>query len=287
MSGGTPKDSLRVAMAQVDCVLGDVRENAERAARAIAEARGHGADLIVFPELNLTGYALGAVDHELALPSTDPLIRRLGEEAGEMDIVLGFVEVGGVHRHNSAIYLEGARPLHVQRKACLPTYGRYEEHKHVSPGRQLRAFDTRLARSALVICNDAWHLALPYLAVQAGARLLIVPACSALDPDGGADPGNDADWDVLLRVLARLLEVHVVFVNRVGSEAGMSFWGGSRALDPWGRVVAEAPRDEPALALAELDLSAVSRRRREAPLVKDARLDLLAREFGRLAGADT
>jgi predicted amidohydrolase len=283
VAGPTQNQALRVAMAQVDCVLGDVEENARRATERVAEARELGAHLIVFPELSLTGYAVGTVEHDVALRSDDPLLATLGEEAGDMDVVVGFVEEGPVHSHNSAAYLERGRTVHVQRKTYLPTYGRHEEHKHFSPGQALPTFDTRLARMALLICNDAWQLPLPYLAVHDGARLLIVPAASALDPGGGSDPGNDADWNDLLHLLARLLETYVVFVNRVGSEAGVDFWGGSRAFDPWGRVVAEAPRHEPALTVAELDLSAVRRRRREAALVKEGRLDLLSREFARVA----
>jgi predicted amidohydrolase len=277
---------LRIAMAQVDCALGDIPENVRRARQAIAEAREQEADLLVFPELSLTGYALGAVDGDLAVRGDDPLITGLAQDAGGMDVVLGFVEDGPVHTHNSAVYLEGGRALHVPRKTYLPTYGQFEEHKHFRPGQSVRAFDTRLMRAALLICNDAWQLPLPYLAVHDGARVLIVPACSSLDPGAGTDPGNDSDWTDLLRLLARFLETYVVFVNRVGTEAGMSFWGGSRVLDPWGRVVAQAPRSEPALTFADVDLDAVRRRRREAPLVKVGRLDLLAREFTRLVGSD-
>jgi predicted amidohydrolase len=79
-----------------------------------------------------------------------------------------------------------------------------------------------------------------------------------------------------------MLECYVVFVNRVGEEPALSFWGGSHVYDPWGELVAEAPTDEPALITAELDLAAVRRRRREMPLVKEARLALLSRELDRL-----
>jgi len=275
---------LRVALAQVDCALGDVEENARRARAAIEEARAGGANMIIFPELSLTGYALGAVRDDVALRTDDPTITALAAAANDLGVVLGFVEDGPVHTYNSAIYLEGGSAVHVQRKAYLPTYGRFEEHKHFSPGQTLRAFDSRWGRAALLICNDAWQAPLTFLAVHDGARILIVPSCSSLAPEAGTDPALiESDWRDLCRFHARFLQTYVIFVNRVGEEAGVTFWGGSHVVDPWGRVVAEAPRGEPALVLADLDLAAVRQARRQLPLVKEARLDLLIREFHRLA----
>jgi predicted amidohydrolase len=286
MSGATSRPTIRVALAQVDCALGDIGENARRARAAIAEAKSQQADLIVFPELNLTGYALGAVGEDLALAADDEVIADLAAAAGEIDVVLGFVEDGPVHSHNSAVYLAGGRPLRVQRKVYLPSYGRFEEHKHFSPGQSVQAFDSRFGRLALLICNDAWQPPLPFLSVHDGARVLIVPACSSLEPDAGTDPGNEDDWGELLRFHARFLESYVIFVNRVGTEAGLKFWGGSRVVDPWGRLVAEAPKHEPALVIADLDLRAVRTRRREMPLLKEGRLGMLAREFARLVDGE-
>lgn len=278
---------MRLALAQLDCALGDVQENARRASAAIDEARQQGADLVVFPELNLTGYALGSVSDDVALRPDSPTIMRLAEEAGDMGLVLGFVEDGPVHTYNSAIYLERGVGIHLQRKTFLPTYGRFEEHKHFSSGQSLRAFDSALARFALLICNDVWQPPLPFLAIHDGARVLLVPSCSSLEADAGTDPAEvQSDWRTLLCFHARFLQSYMVFVNRVGEEAGVNFWGGSMVVDPWGQVVAEAPRHTAAVVLADLDLDAVRRRRREMPLVKEGRLSLLQREFGRLADAE-
>jgi predicted amidohydrolase len=281
------KTRLRVALAQVDCVLGDLAENARRAGAVIERARAGDADLVVFPELSLSGYALGSIAEDVALRPDDPLLAGLAAEAGPMGIVIGFVEDGPVHTYNSAIHMQDGVIAHVQRKAYLPTYGRFEEHKHFRPGEAMRAYETPWGRFAMLICNDAWQPPLPFVAVHGGARVLIVPACSSLDPDGGTDPAVIAgDWADLLRFHARFLQTWVVFVNRVGEEAGITFWGGSRVIDPWGHVAAEAPRGEPALLFADLDLAAVRQARRDMPLVKEPRLDLLVREFERLARDD-
>ena len=171
---------------------------------------------------------------------------------------------------------------HLHRKLFLTTYGIFEERKHFSPGQALRAFDTPFGRMAILICNDAWQPMLPCLAVQDGARVLIVPANSSRLRFPGV-AGLPEEWLNITRFYARMLECFVVFVNRVGTEGELTFWGGSHVVDPYGQVVFQAPFDEPAVTTVEIDLDLVRRRRHEMPLVKEARLALIAREVGRLA----
>lgn len=274
--------TLRVGLAQFDCALGDVGENVRRAGEVIAEARAGQVQLLVFPELSLCGYSLGTLTDDVALRADDPVIRALAGQAKDIDIVVGFVEQGNVSTYNSMAYLEAGRIAHLQRKTFLPTYGRFDERKYFSPGQALSAFDTGLGRFALIICNDAWQPAVPFIAVQDGARILIVPASSSTFSDH-ADPAEiERDWRDLLRFHARFLQTYVIFVNRVGAEAGLIFWGGSQVIDPWGDTVARAPTYEPALLVCDLDLSVVRRARHALPLVKEARLGLLSRELDRL-----
>jgi predicted amidohydrolase len=287
VSAGSNTTTMRVALAQVDCALGDVAENARRSQEVIARARDEGADLVVFPELNLTGYALSGVAEDVELALDDPLVGTLAAATNGIAAVVGFVESGRVHAYDSALFLDGGAIVHVQRKTHLPTYGRWEEHKYFSPGTALRAFDTRLGRTAMLICNDAWQAPLAYVAAHDGARLLIITAASSLEHEDGTDPAElERDWGDLLRFHARFLQAWVVFVNRVGKESGVTFWGGSRIVDPWGRIVAQAPRAEEALVHADLDVTAVRRRRRELPLLKEPRLELIRREIDRLIDAD-
>ena len=263
-------------------MLGDVKENVARAREVLERARAQDADLVVFPELSLSGYSVGQVSDDISLEAVDDQIAgRLGDGA-ETGVVVGFVEAGRLHTYNSAAYIEGGVLIHVHRKLYLPTYGVFDERKHFSPGQAMRAFDTDFGPMAILICNDVWQPALPFIAVQDGARVIIVPANSARDRFPG---GTDAqrEWRDINRFYARMLESYVVFVNRIGSEGELNFWGGSHVVDPWGEIVAEAPLDEPALVTVELDLEQVRRRRREMPLVKEARLGLINREIERLA----
>jgi predicted amidohydrolase len=268
---------VRVALAQLDCALGDVRENTRRAVEVIREAKERAADVIVLPELMLTGYSIGRVSDDVSLPRDSDELRDLAEASDGVGSVVGFAEAGLVHTYHSAAYLERGALRHVHRKLYLPTYDIWEERKHFTAGDAMRSFDTEIGRVAVLLCADAWQPAVAVLAVQDGARVLIVPACSTR-----RRPEIVAEWHDVNRFYARMLETFVVFVNRVGNEGDLHFWGGSHVYDPWGELVAEAPENEPGLVVAELDLSKVRRRRREMPLVKEARLGLLSRELDRL-----
>jgi predicted amidohydrolase len=270
---------MRVTLAQIDTALGEVDANLARMRDLVDEANSREADLVVFPELATHGYWLGEIPATLSLPAGDPRLLELA--GGRADVLAGFHEDAGVRNFNAAAYLSRGRIVHVHRKLYLPTYLNWEERKHSSPGQSLRVFDAPGARAAVLICNDAWQPALPWLAAQDGAELLLVPANSAPDLSPAA-LDTIAYWEELLRFIARLQQCWVVFVNRVGTERGARFWGGSRVLDPTGEVVAEAPLWEPAQVTVDIDIVAARRRRREVPLLAEARLGLVERELRRL-----
>jgi predicted amidohydrolase len=274
---------VRVALAQTDSILGDTDENLRRAKEVVAQAKDRGADLTVFPELSLSGYALGELGDDVPIEAHSKPISSLAEAAGEMAVVVGFCEEGrGFQTYNSAAYLEGGALRHLHRKLYLPNYRIYEERKHYNPGQSMRAFDTRFGRMAMLICNDAWQTFLPFIAVQDGAQVLIIPADSGSYPSYPELLDTRGYWRGITRFYARMLECYVVFVNRVGKQDNLVFWGYSHVVDPWGTVVAEGPLHEEALITVDIDLGNVRRRRREVPLVKEARLALLASELNRL-----
>jgi len=272
---------MRVALAQTDCVLGDFETNLETARATIKQAAAQDADLVVFPELSLHGYALGALDQDVSVSATDP--RVLGLSDLGPDVLVGLYEDGELRRYNSAVYLSRGQVVHVHRKLFLPTYLAWEERKHFTPGQTMRAFGTRHGRMASLVCNDFWQPVLPWLAVQDGASALLAPTNSVTTSQGGTALDNVDYWQDLVRHVARMQQTWVIFVNRVGEENGVTFWGGSRIIDPVGSVVAQAPMGEPALVLTDIDLSVARWVRRALPLVSEARLGLFLREVKRLA----
>ncbi|MGH3516740.1 MAG: nitrilase-related carbon-nitrogen hydrolase [Haloechinothrix sp.] len=274
---------MRITLAQVDSRLGDVDANLEQAGRVVARAVAESADVVVFPELYLSGYSVGEIDMDLALRPDDPRIATLARQAGRAGLLVGFTEsaVRGPHTYNSAAYYEDGHLVHVHRKLYLPTYASFEERKHFTPGPSLRAFAAGDTRMAVLICNDAWQPQLAFLATQDGARVLIIPAASAQSrfPEHYDSFGY---WRGITRFYGRMFQLYVVFVNRVGTEGSLRFWGGSHVVDPWGNVIAEAAEEVEAVFTVDIDLGEVRRRRRSIPLVKEARLGLLQREIGRL-----
>ncbi len=275
---------MRITLAQVPSTLGEVEANLARAGEIIARAGDEGSDLVVFPELYLTGYSLGLVDEDLSMWADDPRVTGLSTIAPQTDVLVGLYEDGhGVHSYNAAAYVSGGALVHSHRKLYLPTYDIFEERKHFSPGQSMRAFGTRHGRLATLICNDAWQPQLVFIAVQDGASVLLVPTNSSQSrfPERY---DSQTYWRDITIFYGRMFQCYVVFCNRVGTEGPLRFWGGSHIVDPWGRIVCALPDDE-AVVTAEIDLANVRKRRREVPLVREARLGLLAREALRLAEA--
>jgi N-carbamoylputrescine amidase len=274
---------VRITLAQVDATLGDIDANADHAEQAVAEAVADGADLVVFPELHLTGYSIGGLPDDVSMRADDPRLARIARRAGDAGVLVGFVEDGpGIHTYNTAGYFAGGEMVHLHRKLYLPTYKSFEERKHFTPGPNLRAFPAAGGtRMAVLLCNDAWQPQLAFLATQDGARVLLVPAASAQShfPE---HYDSRTYWRDITRFYARMFQLFVVLVNRVGTEGHLRFWGGSHVVDPWGETVAEAPEGEEHLLTVDIDLFDVRRRRRAIPLVKEARLGLISREVARL-----
>lgn len=274
---------MRITLAQAASQLGDLEANVARAKEIVTQAGRERSDLVVFPELFLTGYALGRVDEDLTMCADDPRLTALNARAPRTDVLIGLYEDGlGVHNYNAAAYYDANGLVHSHRKLYLPTYDVFEERKHFSPGQTMRAFPTRHGRMATLICNDAWQPHLAFIAVQDGALVLLIPTNSSQSrfPERY---DSRTYWRDITVFTARMLQCFVVFVNSVGEEAGLRFWGGSHVVDPWGRIICDVPEYEEALVTAEIDLLAVRRRRREVPLVREARLGLMAREAARLA----
>src|SRR6185369_1238921 len=151
---------VRVAMAQIAPFLGDRQRNLKLHLERIAEARRQGADLIIFPELSLTGYYLRDMVPDVALAPTAAEIAQLVDAAGDGALVVGFVEESPQHRfYNSVLYAEAGRVVHVHRKVYLPTYGLFDEQRYFAAGERIQAFHTpRFGRVGLLVCEDLWHL---------------------------------------------------------------------------------------------------------------------------------
>ncbi|MFQ5922306.1 MAG: nitrilase-related carbon-nitrogen hydrolase [Anaerolineales bacterium] len=277
---------IRLAVAQIDTVLGDVEANLEKHVAQIDEAVQAKADLVVFPELSLTGYALQDLTAAVARPpaADDPIFQTLLQASQRADLLVGFVERDERHRiFNSAAYLSQGEILSVHRKVYLPTYGLFDESRFFAWGDSIRAFDTRFGRLGVLICEDFWHASPPYLLWLDGADILLFISAS---PGRGLDTEQaleSARWvEHVAQAYASLFTTFVTNVGRVGFEDGLGFWGGSVVFDPHGELVARGPYHEESLFIAELDLHQLHRARTRLPLLRDERTELVQRELLRI-----
>ena len=231
--------AIRIGAAQVAPELGSLNANLAAVKRVIDQRRGQ-VDLLVFPELTLTGYAVGDRYPELALPSDAPALRDLAEHAGDLAVMVGFIEETARFRfYNSLALLQGGRVQQVHRKVFLPTYGIFEEGKHFSASRSYQLIPLGPFRAAPFICADAWNPALAHVAASLGADLFILSANSPAGGLGARFSSRDG-WQRLARFYASMYGVHVVFCNRVGQEGDLRFWGESEIIDPFGQLLAAA-----------------------------------------------
>ncbi len=281
---GNSSSEFRVALAQISPVLGDRKRNFALHRERIEAARREQADLIVFPELSLTGYFLRDMVPDVALDPTGPELAELIEAAGPAALVAGMVEQSRHHRFfNAAFYAEGGRVVHIHRKVYLPTYGLFDEQRYFAAGDRIEAFDTAgFGRVGLLICEDFWHLSA--LAVMQ-AEDVDVLVCVANSPARGVDGPKIRTAETceqLCRTFAQLLGAVVIMVNRVGFEDGLCFWGGSMVVGPDGQLIAEAPALDEALTVAQFDLAELRRQRIIAPLARDERLLVVTEELNRI-----
>ena len=172
---------LTIALAQINTRLGVPEANLEKHLVMVKDAQASGADLMLFPELSLTGYILqdlaSAVAHQ---PTTsDPIFKPLLQASQNLDIVVGFVEEDHRHRfYIASAYLSQNRVVHVHHKVYLPTYGLFDEGRFFAWGDTVRAFDTRFGRAGMLICEDFWHASPPYLLWVDGADLFLFTSAS-------------------------------------------------------------------------------------------------------------
>ena len=278
---------LRIALAQIAPRLGLFEENLARHEQLLAEARAGGAGLVVFPELGLTGYLLQDLAAEIAIRTDDPRLAGLAAAAEGLSAVVSFVEESADHRlFISAALLEEGRVAHVHRKLFLPTYGLFDERRFFAPGDRLRSVPSRLGVGlGIGICEDFWHLAVPDLLALDGAQLLLNVSSSPgrdLAATNEVGLGTATSWRTLMRAYAQLTTSLVVFVNRVGIDESIAFWGGSEVIGPSGRPIFSAPLFDEGLFLVDVDLADIRRERISLPLLRDERPELLVRELERI-----
>jgi NAD+ synthase (glutamine-hydrolysing) len=277
---------LKVGLAQITPKLGDVEANLALHLEAVQEAIAQGADLLVFPELSLTGYRLRDLAFTVALvPSEkDPVFAALLDASRDIDLVVSFVEADKRQKfHISAAYLSGGYVRHLHRKVYLPTYGMFDEGRYFAWGDAVRAFDTTFGRMGILICEDFWHVSTPYILWLDGADILILISASPGRGLATEQQIGSAKWvEHINQAYASMFTNFVIHTNRTGFEDGVTFWGGSTIYDPDGNLLVRGPYYEEALVVSEIDLNQLRRTRIRLPVLRDERVELTMRELTRV-----
>ncbi|MEW5735312.1 MAG: nitrilase-related carbon-nitrogen hydrolase [Thermodesulfobacteriota bacterium] len=260
---------MRITVCQTAPVLLGLDANCESVIENIRKAAEQKSDLVIFPELALTGYFVGPRYHEAVLRMDSQRIARICEATRGTAAVVGFIEESpSMNFYNSALVAVDGRLRFAARKLNLPNYGVFEERKFFSPGKRVRVFRIHDFVAAVFICNDLWHPSLPYLGVCQKADIIICVMNSSVG-SMGSEFSNIETWDVISTFYSRVFGIYTVCANRAGDESDHAlsafrgafpempsshaeahyqecsrpfrFWGGSKVVNPFGTTIAEAP----------------------------------------------
>jgi NAD+ synthase (glutamine-hydrolysing) len=277
---------IKVGLAQIYPKIGDVKCNLEKHLDYIKKADNAGVDLLIFPELSLTGYQVQDLVPEVAIRPTrdDDTFRALLDASKHMDIMFGFAHEDARQRYYiAAAYVSGGELLHIHHKIYLPTYTMFDEARFFDQGEHIRAFDTRFGRVGMLICEDFWHMSPPYVLWMDGADLILMHSAS---PSRGLDTGesfSSSRWvELVNQAYGSVFTSYIIHCNRVGFEDGKNFWGGSSVVNPDGDLLTFGNYLDETLIVQEIDLNQLHRTRSRLPLLRDERPDLIQRELQRI-----
>lgn len=294
---------MKVCIYQTDPAFLDIKANIEDTIAKIAAAKDRHADLVVFPELSLTGYFVRERYHEVALRMDSPEIQRLAKASRGTAAVVGFIEESqAMNFYNSAMVAVDGEILFAYRKVNLPNYGVFEERKIFSGGKHIRVFKHKGLTIAPFICNDLWHPSLPYLGVTQKADMFITLFNSSRGSMGD-EFSNIESWNIINRFYSRVFGVYNLCANRVGCEVfedlrsdspskpGTSsalddnpfrFWGGSEIINPFGQAIVTAALYDPDVIYAEISRDLIRRKKILLPYLRNDNPYFTHRELGRI-----
>lgn len=295
---------MKVGIFQTSPVLLDVQANLKDIVSKIETAREEQIDLVVFPELALTGYFVGKNYHKAALRMDSDEIKEIARATRGTAAVVGFIEEShSMNFYNSALVAVDGDILFAYRKLNLPNYGVFEERKIFSSGKKIPTFRFKDYNIAVYICNDLWHPSLPYLGVVQKADVFISIFNSSRG-SMGTEFSNIESWGIINKFYSRVFGIYNICANRVGNEGlegrrttnGSSpppteesledepfrFWGGSEIINPFGKSIVQAALYEPDFIYADLSRDLLRKKRILLPYLRNDDPYFTRRELQRI-----
>ncbi len=259
---------MKIAIVQFKPKLGKVKENLERIENFIDDAINKKSQLIVFPELSTSGYALRDLVSYVSINLKSKDLVNIIQKSNFIDIVLGYSQKCDNLYYNSALYLSDGLVVTNRQKVYLPDYGMFEEARYFAKGSTLETTQTKFGRLNVLICEEAFHLSVHHFVEQSKSDLTIIISAS---PYWIYE--NKADkikiWDNICNNISSLTGSFVVYVNRVGFEDGVGFFGSSLVYSPFGECIFKGDFLKEDMYVVDLKLSEVSHAREFMPLLKD------------------
>jgi predicted amidohydrolase len=205
----------------------------------IIEKNKNSSDIIVFPELALNGYLLQDKLYEDAWHIDE--LSTLKELSEEIDIVIGAAMRDKNVFRNAGLYFSNGALLSQHNKVHLPNYGMFEEARYFEAGDVFESFNSKFGKVSMIVCEDMWHEDVHTDLVKENPNFVIVLVASP--SRGFSDNGLAIEdkWYNILNKVSLECNAKVVFVNRVGFEDGLGFWGGSCVVDNNGRIIEKLP----------------------------------------------
>lgn len=273
---------MKVALAQIAPILQDVKKNFARHLELIEKAKRNQVDLIIFPELSLTGYTLKDLVPDIAIkPDKDKLFNKLKLMSRDISIVLGFVEEKEKGNFfNSAAFFAKGEILHIHRKVFLPTYGMFEEGKFFAQGKFFSAFQTPFGKTGLLICYDFLNYGADYALFSQGADIIIVLSAAPGRGIGESQTYSSSHmWELMGETVSRFSTAFLIYCNRVGFEDGKSFAGGSFIYNPEGKQISRASYVDEDFLITELDLEDLSKARKKLFYKRDNKPEVILKSL--------
>ncbi len=263
---------MRIALCQIDTILGNIKENSVKINHYIDKSIYEHCDLVIFPELALTGYSLRDLTDSVALKSDAEFFNEFKIKSKKIDIALGYVENNKGYFFNSAAYFSKGNIVHIHRKKFLPDYGMFEEGRYFAGGNSIDAFDTKFGKTTMFICEDSFHISSQNDAFMQGTNFLIILSASPFWMDHkGIKPQL---WKSLCSNFSQFSSSWSVFVNRTGFEDGVGFFGGSFVMGPFGSIIKEADLFKEELLIAEIEEGLVDKAKIMMPILKNEDVEI-------------
>lgn len=265
------KDNIKLALAQFSCKREDKKANLQKIEELTLKAKQQGVDLVIFPEMSLTGYVVKDQIYELAETIPGPSVQKietLAKKTG-MHIVFGMPEVSEKTKatiYNTAVLVGPKGFIGKYHKMYLPTHSVFEEKRYFRPGYEPAAFDTELGKIGLTICYDVFFPEVFRLTRLAGAQLIV---CISASP-----AVRRSYFEVLTAARAIENTAYLAYVNLTGVEDGLQFWGGSRLVSPTGDVLVKAKYDEEDFVTSQVDYHDLRTAETFIPTLRDLRPEL-------------